>query len=104
MRSWTTTVTIHGGPRAAAAQGLIRAHTRGRSGEWELTVSWGKGGALGGPHRGLRWPVRRRGEAGGSEGRTAAVKLGVGRVETRRSGTKGSTRCGDEWWCERNPL
>jgi hypothetical protein len=35
----------------------------------------------GGPHRGLRWPVQRRGKAGDSEGRTMAVKLSVGRVE-----------------------
>jgi hypothetical protein len=34
----------------------------------------------GGPHQGLRWPIRRRGEAGGSEGRMAALKLGVGQL------------------------
>jgi hypothetical protein len=31
-----------------------------------------------GPHRGLRWLIRRRGEADGVEGRMAAVKLSVG--------------------------
>jgi hypothetical protein len=44
MTSWTTTVAIHGGPRAAVIEGLAGAHARGRSSEWELAVSWGKGG------------------------------------------------------------
>jgi hypothetical protein len=43
----------------------------------------------GGPHRGLRWPIRRRGEAGGGEERTEAVKLGVGRLGARRVGNGG---------------
>jgi hypothetical protein len=42
-----------------------------------------------GPHRGLRWPIRRRGEAGGGEGRTVVVKLGVGRLGARRVGNGG---------------
>jgi hypothetical protein len=42
-----------------------------------------------GPHRGLRWLIRRRGEAGGGEGRTAVVKLGVGRLGARRVGNGG---------------
>jgi hypothetical protein len=68
MRPWPTTVAVHGGPRAAAAEGLTGAHTRGRSGERGLIMSWGKGGgAPGGPHRGLRWLVRRRDEAGSGE-------------------------------------
>jgi hypothetical protein len=50
----------------------------------------------GGPHRGLRWPIRRRGEAGGGEGRTAAVKLGVGRLGARRVGNGGGDECGEE--------
>jgi hypothetical protein len=59
MRLWTTTVVVHGGPWAAAAEGLAGARARGRSGYWEFAVSWGKrGGALGGPHRWLRWPIR----------------------------------------------
>jgi hypothetical protein len=69
MRLWTTTVAVHAGPQVAAVERLIGARARGLSGERELTVSWVKGGgALRGPHRGLRWPVRRRGEAGGGEG------------------------------------
>jgi hypothetical protein len=44
MRPWTTTVAVHGGPWVEAAEGLAGARARGRSGEWELTVSWGKGG------------------------------------------------------------
>jgi hypothetical protein len=39
---------VHGGPRTVAAEGLTGAHARGRSGEWDLTVSWGKGGSSGG--------------------------------------------------------
>jgi hypothetical protein len=35
---------VHGGPRSAMAEGLTRPRARGRSGERELTVSWGKGG------------------------------------------------------------
>jgi hypothetical protein len=31
----------------------------------------------GGPHRGIRWLIQWRGESGGGDGRTAAVKLGV---------------------------
>jgi hypothetical protein len=31
-----------------------------------------------GPHPGLQWLARRRGQASGGEGRTAAVNLGVG--------------------------
>jgi hypothetical protein len=58
MRPWTTTVAVHGGPRVAVVEGLTGAHARGRSSERELAMSWGKGGALGGPHQGLRWPVR----------------------------------------------
>jgi hypothetical protein len=43
----------------------------------------------GGPHRGLRWPIRLRGEVDGGEGRTAAVKLGVGQLGARRVGNGG---------------
>jgi hypothetical protein len=73
MRPWTTTVAVHGGPRAAAAEGLTGAHTRGRSGERGLTMSWGKGG---GELRG----VLTEGFDGWFDGETrpAVVKLGVG--------------------------
>jgi hypothetical protein len=58
MRSWTTMAAVHGGPRTVAAEGLTGARARGRSDEWDLTVSWGKGGgALAGPHQRLPWPV-----------------------------------------------
>jgi hypothetical protein len=43
MRPWTTTVVVHGGPQAVAAEGLTGARTRGRSDEWELAVSWERG-------------------------------------------------------------
>jgi hypothetical protein len=43
----------------------------------------------GGPHRGLRWPIRRRDEADGGEGRTTVVKLGVGQLGARRVGNGG---------------
>jgi hypothetical protein len=46
MRLWTTTVAVHGGPRAAVAEGLTGAHARGHSGERELAVSWEKGEEL----------------------------------------------------------
>jgi hypothetical protein len=48
MRSWTTMAAVHGGPRTVVAKGLTGARARGRSGEWDLTVSWGKGGSSGG--------------------------------------------------------
>jgi hypothetical protein len=43
----------------------------------------------GGPHRGLRWLIRRRGEADGGEGQMAVVKLGVGQLGARRVGNGG---------------
>jgi hypothetical protein len=52
--------------------------------------------SFGGPHRGLRWPIRLRGEADGGEGRTAAVKLGVGRLGARRVGNGGRDECVEE--------
>jgi hypothetical protein len=56
--------SVHGG-LAVVAPREARRRCRAR----ELAVGWGKRrGALGGPHRGLRWPVRWRGEAGGGEG------------------------------------
>jgi hypothetical protein len=72
MRPWPTTVAVHGGPRAAAAEGLTGAHTRGRSGERGLIMSWGKGGELRG--------VLTEGFGGWFDGETrpAVVKLGVG--------------------------
>jgi hypothetical protein len=50
----------------------------------------------GGPHRGLRWLIQRRGKAGGDEGRTAAMKLGVGRLGVQRMGNGGGDECGEE--------
>jgi hypothetical protein len=71
MRPWTTTVAVHGGPRAAAAEGLAGAHAWSRSGERGLIMSWGKGGAPG---------VLTEGFGGWFDGemRPAAVKLCVG--------------------------
>jgi hypothetical protein len=44
---------VHGGPRAAVAEGLARAHARGRYGEWKLAGGAGKEkGSPGGSHRG----------------------------------------------------
>jgi hypothetical protein len=97
--------SVHGGLAAVASREAHRSAARRRCRARELAACWEKKrGAPGGPHQGLRWPVRQRGEAGGSEGRTVVVKLSVGQVGARRSGTKGSTRCGDERRCERTLL
>jgi hypothetical protein len=48
-------LSVHHGLEQWSGGGLTSAHARGRSGEWELTTSWGKGrGAPGGPHRGYK--------------------------------------------------
>jgi hypothetical protein len=39
MRPWTTTVAVHGGPRAVVAEGLTGDHARGRSAQQELVMS-----------------------------------------------------------------
>jgi hypothetical protein len=42
-------LSVHHGPEQWSGSRLTRARARGHSGEWELTVSWGKGrGAPGG--------------------------------------------------------
>jgi hypothetical protein len=48
-------LSVHHGLEQWSSGGLTSAHARGRSGDWELTASWGKGrGAPGGPHRGYK--------------------------------------------------
>jgi hypothetical protein len=39
---------VHGGLAVVAAEGITGARGRGRSGEWELAVIWGKRGGSGG--------------------------------------------------------
>jgi hypothetical protein len=56
-------LSVHPGPKQWSGGGLAKARARGRFGEWELTVSWGKGrGAPRGPHRGYKrvaqWRIR----------------------------------------------
>jgi hypothetical protein len=36
-------LSVHNGPEQWSGSGLTRAHAQGRSDEWELTASWGKG-------------------------------------------------------------
>jgi hypothetical protein len=60
---------VHGGPAIGTGRCARRSVAHRRCRAQELAVGWGKRrGAPGGAHRGLRWLIRRRGEAGGGEG------------------------------------
>jgi hypothetical protein len=86
---------VHGGPRAAAAEGLIGARARCCSDEWKL--------AGGGEKEEEASGVPTVGEGGrcGAGGRPATVdhnggglELGVGQVEARRGEIESGMRCG----------
>jgi hypothetical protein len=52
-------LSVDHGPEQWSGGGLTRAHAQGRSGEWELTASWGIGrGAPRGPHHGYKRVAR----------------------------------------------
>jgi hypothetical protein len=68
---------IHHGPHSARRSEFTGARPSGHFSARRHDAGRGKQrGRSTGAHRGLRWPVRLRGEAGGGDGRTAAVKLG----------------------------
>jgi hypothetical protein len=62
-------LSVHHGPEQWSGSRLTRARARGHSGEWELTVSWGKGRGApgGGPHRGYKRAARRWNRPGDGE-------------------------------------
>jgi hypothetical protein len=67
-------LSVHHGLEQRSGGGLARAHARGRSGEWELNVIWGKGrGAPGVLTKGTK------GRHGGGIGRATVNGGGGGR-------------------------
>jgi hypothetical protein len=58
----------NGGPSPGQGGVLTRAWLAGAAEPGSSPRVGEKGEELRGPHRGLRWPIRRRGEAGGGEG------------------------------------
>jgi hypothetical protein len=92
--------SVHLGPEQWSGGGLTRARARGRSGEWELTMSWGRGrGAPGGPHRQLQRLEQRWNRASGDGQRRRRSLFDAQWYEARVGKMKSGTTCDEGLRC-----